>query len=160
MKRSSWLVVVVCAVISALSLASGVPSVTLEAAEPCEQLANAMLVRVNGVRSGQGTLIAVLYGDKPEEFLKKGGRVTRERVPARPGTVTLCLSAPRPGTYAVAVYHDENDNHKFDRGWTGLPSEGFGVSNNPKPLMRAPTLSESAVQVNAGHQVVNIDLRY
>ena len=160
MKRSSWLVVVVCAVVWALSLASGVSSVTLEAAEPCEQLANAMLVRVNGVRSGQGTLIAVLYGDKPEEFLKKGGRVTRERTPARPGTVTLCLSAPRPGTYAVAVYHDENDNHKFDRSWTGLPSEGFGVSNNPKPLMRAPTLSESAVQVKAGYQVVNIDLRY
>lgn len=161
MKRSAWLVVVVvCVVVSALLLAPGVPSVTLAAAEPCEQLANGMLVQVHGVRSGQGSLIAVLYGDKPEEFLKKGARVARERTPARPGTVLLCLSAPRPGTYAVAVYHDENDNRKFDRSWTGLPSEGFGVSNNPKPLLRAPTLGESAIQVKAGHQVVNIDLRY
>jgi uncharacterized protein (DUF2141 family) len=152
--------VVVCAVVSALMLTPGVPSVTVEAAEPCEQLANGMLVRVHGVRNAQGSLLAVLYGDRPEEFLKKGGRVMRERTPARPGTVSLCLSAPQPGTYAVAVYHDENDNHKFDRGWTGLPTEGFGVSNNPKPLLRAPTLSESAIQVKAGHQVVNIDLRY
>ena len=84
MKRSAWLVVVVvCVVVSALLLAPGVPSVTLAAAEPCEQLANGMLVQVHGVRSGQGSLIAVLYGDKPEEFLKKGARVARERTPAR-----------------------------------------------------------------------------
>jgi uncharacterized protein (DUF2141 family) len=160
-KRSAWLVVVVvCVVVSALLPAPGVPSITLEAAESCEQVANGMLVRVHGVRSAQGSLAAVLYGDKPEEFLKKGGRVTRERTPARPGTVSLCLRAPRPGTYAVAVYHDENDNRKFDRSWTGLPSEGFGVSNNPRPLLRAPTLEESAIQVKAEHQVVNIDLRY
>ena len=119
-----------------------------------------MLVQINGVRSDKGLLVVVLYGDKPDEFLKKGGRLARERVPARAGAVAVCMEAPGPGTYAVAVYHDENDNGKFDRSWTGLPSEGFGVSNNPKPVMRAPTLGESAVQVGSGHKVVNIDLRY
>jgi uncharacterized protein (DUF2141 family) len=119
-----------------------------------------MLVHVAGVRSDRGTLVAVLYGDKPDEFLKKGGRMARERVPARTGGVSICLQTPRPGTYAIAVYHDENGNGKFDRSWTGLPTEGFGVSNNPTPMLRAPTLDESAIQVGSGHKVVNIDLRY
>jgi uncharacterized protein (DUF2141 family) len=155
-RSSWWSVVVVCAVL----LAAWVSTVALEAAESCEQQANGVLVRVHGVRSAQGSLVAVLYGDKPDEFLKKGGRVLRERVPAQAGTVPVCLAAPRPGTYAVVVYHDENDSRKFERSWTGLPTEGFGVSNNPKPVLRAPTHSESAIQVKAGQQVVNIDLRY
>ena len=128
--------------------------------KPCTQVASSILVHISGVRSDKGTLVAVLYGDQPDQFLKKGARVARERVPAHTGTVTLCLEAPHPGTYAVAVYHDEDGNGKFDRSWTGLPSEGFGVSNNPRPVLRAPTLAESAIQVGSGHSVVNIDLRY
>lgn len=128
--------------------------------QPCAQVASSILVRINGVRSDKGILVAVLYGDQPEQFLKKGARVARERVPAHAGSVTVCLGAPHPGTYAVAVYHDEDANGKFDRSWTGLPSEGFGVSNNPRPAFRAPTLAESAIQVGSGHSVVNIDLRY
>jgi uncharacterized protein (DUF2141 family) len=153
--RSGWLVVL-CVLAQALVS----PAAGRAAAPPCDQTASSLLVQVNGVRSDRGALVAVLYGDNPETFLKKGARLARERTPARPGGVALCLGAPRPGTYAVAVYHDENDNGKFDRSWTGLPSEGFGVSNNPRPALRAPTLGESAVQVGTGRKVVNIDLRY
>ena len=147
-------------VVSLLVQVAVVSAAAPAATQTCDGSASSMLVRVAGVRSDKGLLVAVLYGDKPEEFLRKGGRVARERVPARTGSVAICLGAPRPGTYAVAVYHDENDNGKFDRSWTGLPSEGFGVSNNPQPVLRAPTLAESAIQVGSGHKVVNIDLRY
>jgi uncharacterized protein (DUF2141 family) len=139
---------------------AGSAAVAAEANPSCEQAVSRVLVQVHGVRSAQGTLVAVLYGDNPAEFLKKGARLARERVPARAGSVALCLGARRPGTYAVAVYHDENDNGKFDRSWTGLPTEGFGVSNNPKPFLRAPTLDESAIQLVSGQRVVSIDLRY
>jgi uncharacterized protein (DUF2141 family) len=143
-----------------LALVSGIPAGASEVVRPCEQLANSVLIQVQGVRSSGGALVAVLYGDNPSEFLKKGARVARERVQARPGSVTVCLEAPRPGVYAVAVYHDENDNHRFDRSWTGLPVEGFGVSNNPRPFLRAPTHGESAFEVGPGHRLVKIDLRY
>jgi len=143
-----------------VALGVGALPVGSEAPPPCEQGANSVLVQVQGVRSSKGVLVAVLYGDKPDEFLKKGARVGRERVPAQPGSVTLCLEAPRPGVYAVVVFHDENENGKFDRSWNGLPSEGFGVSNNPRAFLRAPTHSEAAFEVGAGQTVVKIELRY
>ena len=143
-----------------VALGVGVLPVGSEAPRPCEQGANNVLIQMQGVRSSKGVLVAVLYGDKPDEFLKKGGRVGRERVPARSGSVALCLEAPRPGTYAVVVFHDENENGKFDRSWNGLPSEGFGVSNNPRVFLRAPTLSEAAFEVGAGQTVMKIELRY
>ena len=35
------------------------------------------------------------------------------------------------GNYAVAVYHDENEDGKIDRYFFGMPSEDFGFSRNP-----------------------------
>jgi uncharacterized protein (DUF2141 family) len=129
-------------------------------ADACEERTGTVVVHVHGVRSDKGMLVAVLYGDNQDDFLKKGRRLARERAPARPGSVTLCLGAPRPGVYAVAVYHDENGNRRIDRSWTSLPTEGFGLSNNPRPVLRAPTHAESAFEVGTGPTVVNIELRY
>ena len=37
----------------------------------------------------------------------------------------------------MVVLHDENSNNKFDRIFVGIPKEGYGVTNNPKPAARA-----------------------
>jgi uncharacterized protein (DUF2141 family) len=117
-------------------------------------------VRVHGVRSTGGEVVAVLYGDNPDDFLRSGKRLERARVPATTGVVVLELVAPRPGRYAIAVYHDENGNRKFDRALTGLPTEGYGLSNNPRIWLRPPHLADAAFVVNARPTAVDIDLRY
>lgn len=126
----------------------------------CDGDATAIRVSVQGVRSARGTLVAVLYGDDPSEFLQRGKRLARERVPVRVGTVDVCLPAARPGTYAVVVYHDENDNRQFDRRWNGLPAEGFGVSNNPRMLFGVPSHSDAAFRVGNTPATVAITLTY
>jgi uncharacterized protein (DUF2141 family) len=151
--RSLACAVVVFAAWVAVPMAAGLP-------RTCEESESPVLVQVHGVRSSQGALVAVLYGDNPADFLKKGKRLASERVPARTGSVTLCLEASRPGRYALAVYHDENDNKRFDRSWMGLPEEGFGVSNNPGSRLRAPTHAEATFEVGAGRTVVSVVLRY
>jgi uncharacterized protein (DUF2141 family) len=60
----------------------------------------------------------------------------------------------------VVVYHDENDNHKFDRNWLGLPTEGFGVSKNPSLFLAAPTFEESSFEVTGNLTSVDIDMKY
>lgn len=141
---------------------TGVLSLLLvaQAAVASSDTSTTIAVRVHGVRSSHGELVAVLYGENPDDFLKKGRRLARERVPARAGSATVYLTAPAPGLYAVAIYHDENGNRKFDRRWFGLPAEGFGVSNNPRFILRQPTHAESAFRVGAGRTAVDISLRY
>ena len=34
------------------------------------------------------------------------------------------------GQYAVKLYHDDNDNNELDSNMFGIPSEGYGFSNN------------------------------
>jgi uncharacterized protein (DUF2141 family) len=119
-----------------------------------------IVVRVHGVRSTDGEVVAVLYGDNPDDFLRAGKRVARVRTPAARGVVVLELSAPRSGRYAIAVYHDENGNRKLDTALTGLPTEGFGFSNNPRIWLRPPSLEDAAFTVDARPIAVGIDLRY
>ncbi len=88
-------------------------------------------VHVHGIKNAEGSLKAVLYGPDPKSFLVKGEKADKKREPTQEGNMTLCVAAPDVGKYAVVVYHDENDNHKFDRNFIGLPTEGFGVSNTP-----------------------------
>ena len=37
-----------------------------------------------------------------------------------------------PGTYAISVAHDVNDNKKIDTNFLGIPKEPLGMSNYPK----------------------------
>jgi uncharacterized protein (DUF2141 family) len=36
------------------------------------------------------------------------------------------------------VAHDLNGNHKTGTNWVGLPLEPWGVTNNVRPILRAP----------------------
>jgi uncharacterized protein (DUF2141 family) len=145
----------------AVAMALAVPVVaSAAAAATCEGGGASVLVRVNGVRSSQGYVVGVLYGDRPEDFLKKGKRLARLRVPAHQGRVELCLPAPGPGIYAIAVYHDEDANMKLGRSWLGLPSEGYGLSNNPPPAWRRPRHADAAFRLPGDHLALDVDLRY
>lgn len=56
------------------------------------------------------------------------------------------LSAPGPGTYAVALVHDENGNNKMDMRLF-LPREGFGFSRNPAIGMGPPKFKSASFAV-------------
>ena len=127
--------------------------------EACQTANQMILVRVQDVRSNNGLVTAVLYGEKPDDFLAKGKKLAKIRVPAQQGMVDICLIAPTPGTYALAVYHDENGNKKFDKNIIGLPIEGFGVSNNPD-FTFIPPHDEAAFQVVNSRTQLSINLKY
>jgi uncharacterized protein (DUF2141 family) len=143
-----------------VSAGAGIGTIYQEPANTCPSWGTPIHVHVHGIRNAQGTVKAVLYGPEPETFLVKGKKADREREPAQEGIMTLCVAAPKEGKYAVVVYHDENDNHKFDRNWIGLPIEGFGVSNDPTLFLAPPNFEESAFEVNGDLTNVEVEIKY
>lgn len=126
----------------------------------CPDSGKPVHVHIHGIRHAHGTVKAVLYGPDPNDFLVKGKKTDKEREPAREGTMTLCVAAPDVGEYAVVIYHDENNNHKFDRNWIGLPTEGFGVSNDPSLFLAAPNFGESKFEVKEDITHISIEMKY
>ena len=47
------------------------------------------------------------------------------------------------GDYAIAIYHDENENDNFDRLFS-LPLESYGFSNNAEVFFGPPSFKESS----------------
>ncbi len=64
------------------------------------------------------------------------------------------------GTYALAVFHDENMNGKLDTNWLGIPTEGYGFSNDVKALKGAPSFSACRFQYDGGTLDMTISLHY
>ncbi|WJI15776.1 DUF2141 domain-containing protein [Pseudoxanthomonas winnipegensis] len=62
------------------------------------------------------------------------------------------------GRYAVQVMHDENGNGRLDTNIIGMPTEGYGFSNNPR-VMRKPTFDEAAFDLPDQGTAIVIKLR-
>jgi uncharacterized protein (DUF2141 family) len=66
-----------------------------------------------------------------------------------------------PGTYAVAVVHDENGNGRLDKNLLGVPSEGYGVSHNRTYALSSSKWEESRFSVTSAEpMVMRVNLRY
>ena len=74
--------------------------------------------------------------------------VAARKVAAAKGEMQFKFSVLPEGVYAVQVMHDENDNDKLDTNFLGIPSEGYGFSNNPQ-VMRRATFEEARFELKA-----------
>ncbi len=119
-----------------------------------------LTVNVSAFRNTKGVLGCRLYAG-PTGFPMQATFKAQLAVPIRGPTARCTFAGLEPGTYAVVVLHDENQNQKVDKNFLGIPTEGYGVSNNKTYATSAPRWNESKFQVPAGRDVViPIVLRY
>jgi len=51
----------------------------------------------------------------------------------------LDITNLQTGNYLINYYHDANQNHKMDKNIVGMPTEGYGFSNNPDAKFGPPS---------------------
>lgn len=117
-------------------------------------------VTAEGLRDGNGLLAITLYADNPSKFLVRHGSLYVGRVDAAQGTTHGCIFVPRPGVYALALYHDENANQKFDRTGIGFPAEGYGFSNNPATLAGLPSFRSVRLNIPRTGLTTRVQMKY
>jgi uncharacterized protein (DUF2141 family) len=122
--------------------------------------ATRLIVRVENVRSSRGLIAVSLYTDVRRKFLARRGSLYVGRVPARQGRTDVCIHVPSPGIYALAVYHDADSDRSFDRTTLGLPSEGFGFSNNPPTFLGMPNFGSVRIGVPRSGSRTMVKLKY
>lgn len=116
-------------------------------------------VTLNGVQHDNGQVAVAVYAN-PKAFRKDDQAFAKQKAKAEKGAVTLVFNDLPPGRYAVLAYHDENDNGEMDRRFGMIPTEGYGLSNNPK-VMGPPSFEDSAFDVTADEPArVTLEMRY
>lgn len=113
-------------------------------------------VDVSGLSSSRGVVECVLWSSA--EGFPRDTTHGREKVnvPVVEGRATCSFTA-QPGTFAITLMHDENENGVMDTNFLGIPIERYGFSKNPRPFLRAPTFKEAAFEV--GTAPVNLDVK-
>ena len=60
----------------------------------------------------------------------------------------LVLPNVEPGTYALAAFHDEDNNGKLNTGLFGMPKEAYGFSNDARGSFGPPSFEDASFVVS------------
>jgi uncharacterized protein (DUF2141 family) len=113
---------------------------------------------ITGVRSDAGELLIGLYAN-PDGYAsavanasKPGlqadkGRLVGLSIRASAGAQSAVFTQLRPGRYAAVVIHDENDDGRLDANELGVPTEGYGFSNDAQGFFGAPSFDAAAITI-------------
>lgn len=116
-------------------------------------------VIVRGLRSDMGNVRVALY-DRPDAFPKSSGMLREDKTEITHGTALISFRDLPPGSYALAVFHDENANGEFDQGFIGIPLEGYAFSAGARALFGPPSFSAAQVSLPAVGTRIDVLMSY
>ncbi|MEO8932823.1 MAG: DUF2141 domain-containing protein [Xanthomarina sp.] len=97
-------------------------------------------VKIDNILNNSGSMLIGLHNENT--FMKTKG-LDSIKSAIVDGKVQVTFKNLKPGTYAVLVLHDANNNGKMDFDNSGMPSEFYGMSNNPTMLYGPPIFSDA-----------------
>ena len=118
-------------------------------------------VKILNIKNSTGTVACALFESPegfPNEYLRSATNVMVIKI--RKSQARCDFEDIPPGTYALAVVHDENMNGKLDANWLGIPTEGYGFSNNAKAVLSAPSFSEASFTYDGQNVDMTMSLQY
>ena len=149
------------ATIAALTFAfavTGVAAVAQPASSPPAASTATVTVQVVGLHSSKGSVQCMLYAGGVGFPGKPDKAVAKLTVPIADEAATCAFPNLAPGDYAIELFHDENGNGKLDT-FFGIPSEGFGASNDAPEKFGPPKYADARFTVT-GDQTLTIHMTY
>jgi uncharacterized protein (DUF2141 family) len=125
---------------------------------PAAAFAGDLTVTVKGVRNANGAVLGAVYDEAG--FMQQPRAKAVARVKAAPGAVVLTFHGLPAGRYAVATFHDGNGNGKLDRNNLGVPTEGYGFSNDAQGSAGRPKFGQAAFSFDGAAKALAVDLDY
>ena len=118
-------------------------------------------VKIPNIKNSTGNIACGIF-ETPEGFPKEfSGSAKVIIIKKIEKTQAQCdFSDIPPGTYAIAVIHDENMNNELDANWVGKPTEGYGFSNTTIEEFGAPAFSAASFRYDGENLNLTIKLEY
>jgi len=135
--------------------------VNVPAVAPAQSPCPGIHVKILNIRNSTGAVGCALFESPvgfPTDFLRSATNVMMMKI--RKTQARCDFEDISPGTYAIAVIHDENRNGKLETNWLGMPTEGYGFSNEAKGLVGAPSFSAASFAYDGRNMHLTISLHY
>ena len=118
-------------------------------------------VKVPNIKNSTGNIACGIFESPegfPDKFLVSAQAIIIKKI--QKTKVQCYFSDIQPGTYAIAVIHDENMNGELDTNWIGVPTEGYGFSNTTIDEFGAPAFSAASFTYDGQNIDLTIRLNY
>ena len=106
-----------------------------------------LTIKITGITPPHGLIQLALYNN-PDDFPKEGREYKVLKIQACGKTISCTINNLPPGKYAIALFHDLNQDGICNKNILGFPTEGYGFSNNIKPKLGAPPFRKVAFESN------------
>ena len=145
----------------ALGACSSAPRTTSDLVASIPEGSGSLTIEIDGLRNASGTINLSLF-DTADGFPNDTAHVLRsasQELTDKTGPV-FRFDGLDYGNYAVSILHDENGNGEMDTGFLGVPSEGFGFSNNPGIGFGAPSFESCRFRFAIPQLTLRVAIRY
>lgn len=116
-----------------------------------------LIVEVDGIKARGGSVVVALF-DNEADYLVKHKYSTS--VDVNGPKVTAVFENVEAGDYAVAVIHDLDESGSLNKNRLGIPTEGFGFSNNEMGVFGPPAFKKAKISWPGAGQPLSIRMRY
>ena len=117
-----------------------------------------LIVEIKDISSTQGKLMVGIF-DNPTDFKLKTNPVYKQIVSPSDSAVSYSFKSVSKGIYAIAVFHDTNENGSLDTKKLGIPSEGVGFSGILSKGIKPPDFEEASFNL-VNDTIIAISLKY
>ena len=118
-------------------------------------------ITITRLHSNEGVVLVSLFKDGsgyPDDAAKAFGK---EKGYIVEKSATVIFKSVPPGSYAVAILHDENNNQKMDKNMLGIPKEGYGFSNNASAPFGPPSYKKASfTHTTNGQTEIQVKAKY
>ena len=105
-----------------------------------------MHIHVKGEKKITGTVWFSLCVNEREFKADRGGKVMSMEF--KDGVGATYLDGLEPGTYAIKLFVDMNQNYYLDQGILGIPMEPWGFSNNATGFFGLPSFEQASFTIS------------
>ena len=116
-----------------------------------------LVINLENIKKPKGMIWLALYDSQETLFVKDKSILKGVDVNEK-GEMTVTMDQVQFGTYALAIFHDENSNGKLDKNFFGIPTEPYAFARPPKSKWRAPYFEELTFSFDKTNQVIDTKL--
>jgi len=94
-----------------------------------------LTIQITGLNNSTGQVLLELRDEKNERIAGISRNIADN-------SCIFVIKNLKPGKFAFKYFHDQNNNEELDTNWIGIPTEGYGFSNNAEGTFGPPSFKE------------------
>jgi uncharacterized protein (DUF2141 family) len=145
-------------IVATLFLAAIISGMSLKAQEISypEKDVSEFRLYIEGINELKGEIRIAMF-DSKEKYTKDP--IHAIVIPVDSTTIIWTQEMLPFGEYAIAVYHDKNENGKIDTNLLGIPKEDYGFSNNARGRFGPASWQDSKFMVEDNFYSTSIKIK-